>query len=85
MTKAELLSEVQGKSWFLGLIGSLEIEQEWPTMNAKMYRGHVMAEKETNVLSLHHIYFYTIDEGEPEEAAYYKDSSVDDQIGYESP
>jgi len=82
MTKAQLIAEVQAKAWFIDLIGDLAVEDEWPSQAAILYRGHVMAEKEVNVLSLHHIYFYTINEGEPGEVAYYKDTNPDDQIGY---
>jgi len=84
MTKTELIVEVQAKTWFVDLIGSLVVEEEWPSQNAILYRAHVMVQKEVNVLSLYHIYFYTINEGEPGEVAYYKDANPDDQIGYEA-
>ena len=80
MTKAELITEVQGKVWYAGVIGTPEIVQEWSSHNLKLYRAHIKVERETNVLSHLHIHFYIFDEGGAGESAYYKDMNPDDQI-----
>ena len=82
MTKSQLITEVQGKSWYGGIIGTAEIVQEWPSHNLKLYRAHVKVIRETNVLSNAHIYFYVFDEGGAGEEANYKDKNPDNQVEY---
>ena len=80
MTKAELITEVQGKAWYAGVIGSPEIIQEWSVYNLKLYRVHLKVTREANVLSHVHLHFFVFDEGGAGEDAYYKDQNPDDQI-----
>jgi hypothetical protein len=80
MTKSELITEVQGKAWYGGILSTPEIIQEWPSQNVKLYRAHVKVIREANVLSNAHIHFYVFDEGGAGEAANYKDQNPDDQI-----
>jgi hypothetical protein len=85
MTKAELITEVTGKAWFAGTISAPEIDTEWPAFNLKLYRAHAKVEREENVLTHKHIYFYVFDEGGAGESAYYKDQNPDDQVEYVAP
>ena len=85
MTKSELISEVAGKTWYNGIIGNPVVSEEWPTYNLKLYRVHLRVEREANVISTCHLYFYVFDEGEPGEIAYYKDKNPDDQIAIVTP
>ena len=80
MTKSELITEVQGKVWYAGIISGAEIIQEWPSQNVKLYRVHIKVTRETNVLSHVHVHFFVFDEGGAGESAYYKDMNPDDQI-----
>ncbi|RLI50067.1 MAG: hypothetical protein DRP09_20225 [Candidatus Thorarchaeota archaeon] len=80
MTKSELIAEVEGKSWYLGVIGSPVIEEEYPNYNLRLYRVHVKVLVSENVITNKHLYFYVFDEGQAEEVAYYKDKTPDDQI-----
>jgi len=82
MTKAELIAEVVAKTWFAGTIEAPVVDTEWPAHNIKLYRAHAKVERETNVLTHRHIYFYVFDEGGAGEAAYYKDQNPDDQVEY---
>ena len=82
MTKSELITEVQGKVWYAGIIGGAEIIQEWPSQNVKLYRVHVKVTRETNVLSHVHLHFFVFDEGGAGEVAYYRDKNPDDQVEY---
>lgn len=81
MTKAQLLAEVAGKSWYGGVVVNPVIETEWPALATKLYRGHVKVVKPGNVISNAHIYFYVFDEGTGSEAAFYKDATPDEQAG----
>ena len=81
MTKAELIAEVQGKSWYGGILGSILLAEEYVALQLKVYRAHVKILKGANVLSNAHIYFYVFEEGGAGEVAYYKDSSPDEQAG----
>ena len=82
MTKAQLIAEVTGKTWFGGTIEAPVVDTEWPAQNVKLYRAHAKVIVETNVMTHKHIYFYVFDEGGAGEEAYYKDQNPDDQVGY---
>lgn len=81
MTKSELISEVQNKTWFVMDFGGLVLDQEWPAVNVKLYRASVVAEIAVNTVSTAHLYFYVIDEGGAGEVAYYKDATPEEQVG----
>ena len=80
MTKDELIAEVQGKTWYVGVIGSPDIVEEYPNYNLRLYRVHVKVLVEANVITNKHLHFYVFDEGQPQEVAYYKDKNPDDQV-----
>ena len=81
MTKNQLITEIQNKTWFVMNLGNLTLDQEWPAVNVKLYRASVVVEIAVNTISTAHLYFYVIDEGSPGEIAYYKDATPEEQVG----
>ena len=87
MTRAELIAAVQAKGWFLDNIGGIAMEDNFPkTMpngnTIQLERAHVLVNPVgSDVLYSRYVYFYTIQLGENDEAAYYKDEDVDVQVG----
>jgi hypothetical protein len=87
MTRSELLTDLQSKTWFVDYIGSIQ-EEESKSIPGGTYssykkeRGHVIAEIATGVIVVRHVYWVVLDEGEAGEVAYYFQQSADDQVGY---
>jgi hypothetical protein len=81
MTKAQLIAEVTGKSWYGGNIGGLQLKDTWPEVPANLYKSHVIILKAGNVASTGDIWFYVVKEGISGEAAFYKDFTPEEQVG----
>lgn len=72
MKKQELLDKILAHTWCDGIVADPELNEVKPN-NDKWYLVNVR-EINGDVMTYKNIHFYVIDEGKPEERAYYKDT-----------